>query len=68
MKSLRDELSCVIGTAEPYEAPSAPTRGIYDYEPSVDFSRAKLSCWSSNKKYQGKGIKIVHHDRENDRG
>lgn len=48
-RNLAQELACVLGTSEPYHAPDAPKRGMYDDAPPVDYSTARLSCWTSNK-------------------
>lgn len=60
-RRLAQELACVLDTAEPYRAPDAPRRGMYDDVPDVDYSTAKLSCWTNNRKHQGRGIYIVHY-------
>lgn len=55
-RRLAVELSCVLGTSEPYRASDAPRTGMYDYEPKVDYEHAKTSCWTSQRKKDGKRI------------
>lgn len=51
------ELSCVLGTSEPYQAPTAPRRGMYDETGrAIIHDNARVSVWSSNKKKRGKKI------------
>lgn len=57
---LSTELACVLGTSEPYVAPTAPRRGMYDETGrAIIYDNARTSTWSSNKNRRG-GKKIVY--------
>lgn len=56
---LARELACILDTSEPYQAPDAPRRGMYDEKHVVIQDNARLSTWSSNKRRRD-GKRIVY--------
>lgn len=52
--NLASELSCILGTSEPYQAPEAPRRGMYDEKRITIYDNAKTSTWTSNHKKRKK--------------
>lgn len=51
---LARELACILDTSEPYQAPDAPRKGMYDDARIVIHDNAKVSTWTSNYKKRKK--------------